>query len=105
MSAAGRFAFFASSTSQGAEKPPLLIPAWQFWQRSTVSDPQEFWRFEIQYCSICGSLPIPLYASRRLSMSWVGFSMASIFACAASRRWMNATRFCVAALWAAIDCS
>ena len=102
MSAAGRFAFFASSTSQGAENPPLLIPTWQFWQRSTVSDPQEFLRFEIQYCSICGSLPIPLNASSRLSMSRMGFSIASIFACAASRRRMNARRFCVAALWAAI---
>ncbi len=102
MSAGERFAFFASSTSQGAEKPPLLIPAWQFWQRSTVGPPQELRRFSIQYCSICGSLPIPLYASSRLSISRMGFSAASIFACAASRRLTKASRRSVAALWAAI---
>ena len=78
MSASGRFAFFAWRTSQGSENPPLLIATWQFWQRSTVSDPQEFLRFAIQYCSICGSLPSPLNACSRLSRSWIGFSMAAI---------------------------
>src|SRR6266436_4828149 len=47
MSASGRFAFFASTTSHGAEYPPLLMPTWQFWQRSTVGAPQEFLRFSI----------------------------------------------------------
>src|SRR5207302_215766 len=67
MSASESCAFFADSTSQGAVYPPLFTPTWQFWQRSTVSEPQEFLRVLIQYCSICGNLPKPEYASSRLS--------------------------------------
>jgi len=37
-----------------------------------------------------------------LSISWIGFSMAAIFAWAASRRWTKASRRSVAALCAAI---
>src|SRR5882762_11359015 len=84
MSASGILFLRASSTSQGAEKPPLLIATWQFWQRSTVGPPQEFLRSCTQYCSICGHLPetvsIFFFSSSR------GFSIASSEAWALSLR-------------------
>jgi hypothetical protein len=45
---------------------------------------------------------MPLNASSRLSSSRMGFSILSILAWAASRRWTKASRFSVAALWAAM---
>jgi len=97
MSASGSLAFFASRTSYGAENPPLFTAVWQFWQRSTVSAPHEFFRPEIQYCSISGHLPWTL--SIRFSRSAIGFSKTSICAWALSLRSWKPWRARVVCLW------
>src|SRR6266705_6432569 len=97
MSASDILFLRASSTSQGAEKPPLFTATWQFWQRSTVGPPQELLRSYTHYCSIWGHLPETV--SIFFLSSRAGLSIASRPAWALSLRDWKASRALVVCWW------